>query len=281
MSYIDPLRAEIAARTALCRHPRLSSGSSACCGTGLYADQDATVTATFNFQNSFQIGGVALTATATELNNLVAETYELNDLEDCTAVGTSVYVGTSNPAVASPPADNTVVGNGAGAAIVSGTRNTLVGTTAGSGITTGRNNTVLGYGATASAPTVSHEITLGNASVNALRCGVTAIASLSDRRDKTDIVDSVYGEEFINRLRPVQFRWQTREGAAKDGSSQVGFIAQELQDAMPDGENAVLDLVYESNPDRLEAKYGNLVPIMAKAIQELSAKVAALEAAQA
>jgi outer membrane murein-binding lipoprotein Lpp len=37
-------------------------------------------------------------------------------------------------------------------------------------------------------------------------------------------------------------------------------------------------LVYESNPDRLEAKYGNLIPVLAKAVQELSAKVAELEA---
>jgi hypothetical protein len=39
-----------------------------------------------------------------------------------------------------------------------------------------------------------------------------------------------------------------------------------------------LDLVYESNPERLEAKYGNLIPVLTKAIQELSAKVAELEA---
>jgi hypothetical protein len=35
--------------------------------------------------------------------------------------------------------------------------------------------------------------------------------------------------------------------------------------------------VLDDNPDKLEAKYSNLVPIMAKAIQELSAKVEDLE----
>jgi len=34
----------------------------------------------------------------------------------------------------------------------------------------------------------------------------------------------------------------------------------------------------DENPDRLEASYGKLVPILTKAIQELSAKVTALEA---
>jgi hypothetical protein len=47
-----------------------------------------------------------------------------------------------------------------------------------------------------------------------------------------------------------------------------------------------LDLVYDVNPERIEAKYGNLIPILTKAIQDLSAandalttRVAALESA--
>ena len=57
----------------------------------------------------------------------------------------------------------------------------------------------------------------------------------------------------------------------------MGFIAQELQAAMPNGENDILDLVYESNPEHLEAKYGNLVPILTKSVQELAEKSAVLE----
>lgn len=272
MSFDKTILSEIAARTDLCKAKNCISLTPSSCDGCLLPDVNATVTATYNFQNSFQIGGVQLTATATQINNLVDHEHSLDDLTDCTAVNNSVYVGTSNPAVPSPPADNTVVGSAAGAAIESGgVKNTLIGSAAGAGITTGTNNTVLGYNASASGPTASNEITLGNADVTTLRCADTTIASLSDRRDKTEIVDSVYGEEFINRLRPVQYRWKTREGAAKDGKRRVGFIAQELRDAMPNGENEILDLVYEANPKRLEAKYGNLVPILVKAVQELSA----------
>ena len=64
---------------------------------------------------------------------------------------------------------------------------------------------------------------------------------------------------------------------AKQGKKRVGFIAQELQEAMPNGENEILDLVYEINEDRIEAKYGNLIPILVKAVQDLSAKVKELE----
>ena len=39
-----------------------------------------------------------------------------------------------------------------------------------------------------------------------------------------------------------------------------------------------MNLVYESNPDKLEATYGNLIPTMVQAIKELSTKNEALEA---
>ncbi len=71
--------------------------------------------------------------------------------------------------------------------------------------------------------------------------------------------------------------WDTRDGNTKDGSTRVGFIAQELL-ASCDGNNAVLDLVLDDNPEKLEAKYANLLPIMAQAIKELSTKNDALEA---
>ena len=38
------------------------------------------------------------------------------------------------------------------------------------------------------------------------------------------------------------------------------------------------DPIYEVNPDRLEAGYGKLLPVLVKAIQELSEKNDALEA---
>jgi len=64
---------------------------------------------------------------------------------------------------------------------------------------------------------------------------------------------------------------------SKQGKTRIGFIAQELQEAMPNGENEILDLVYDVNENRIEAKYGKLVPILVKAVQELSAKVKELE----
>ena len=196
------------------------------------------------------------------------------------AIGTEALY--SHTQSSSSDGSNIAIGYNAGREITSGYRNVTIGVKAGSSgtndLTTGYNNTVIGYHAAASAAGVNNEITLGNSDIVTLRCADTTIASLSDSRDKTDVVDSSYGLDFINTLKPRQFTWETREKVpSKDGKTRVGFIAQELQEAMPNNENEILDLVYESNPDRLEAKYGNLVPILVKAVQELTDKVNFLE----
>ena len=70
---------------------------------------------------------------------------------------------------------------------------------------------------------------------------------------------------------------ESDKNCAKNDTVRAGFIAQELQESMPNGENNILDLVSEQNPERLEIKQSNLIPMMVKAIQELQAKVSELE----
>ena len=83
----------------------------------------------------------------------------------------------------------------------------------------------------------------------------------------------------MNTLRPVKFKWATRDGNVKDGKYRAGFIAQELQALESSTSVDYLDLVLDDNPDKLEATEGHLLPVIIKAIQDLSAKVTALEAA--
>ena len=156
-----------------------------------------------------------------------------------------------------------------------GGSNTGLGKAAGSTITSGSNNTCVGQSSQPSSATANNEFTLGNSSISNLRCNDTSISSLSDRRDKTDIVNLTTGLDFLNTLQPRQFKWQTRDGNIKDGLIRAGFIAQELQEAQKDFD--FLDLVMDNNPDKLEAKQEHLIPVLVKAIQELSAKVTALE----
>ena len=163
--------------------------------------------------------------------------------------------------------------------ITTGTENTFIGHYS-AGVIDKSNQSSFGNGAIC---TDKNQITLGNSNVDTLRCADAQIATLSDLRDKTNIVDSPYGLDFIDTLRPVQYKWERRklvdgdENCNKNGKTRVGFIAQELQAAMPNNENEILDLVYDVNPERIEAKYGNLIPIITKAIQELNEKIKILE----
>jgi hypothetical protein len=175
---------------------------------------------------------------------------------------------------------NVAVGANAGKYITTGQNNTFIGRTAGASgynMTTGSNNTVIGFGSDGSTQTISNEITLGNSSISTLRCQVQTISALSDRRDKKDIEELPLGIDFINTLKPVKFTWNMRDGA-KVGQQEAGFIAQDLDEAQIDADaEDYLSLVLKNNPEKLEASYGKLVPVLVKAVQELSAEITTLK----
>lgn len=88
----------------------------------------------------------------------------------------------------------------------------------------------------------------------------------SDARIKSNIHDIEYGLDAVMASKPRSF--------FKNGSDkpQVGFTAQELQKVIP-------DVVYGSDDEQYTVDYGSLTAVAFKAIQELAAKVTALEAA--
>ena len=231
------------------------------------------------------VGASALRDNVTGISNtaLGSDALLLNKVDYQTSIGwatlTAVTTGGSN----------TAVGSGAGLGITTGSQNTIIGTFAAgltTILTTGSNNTVLGYGALTATATSANSVTLGNSSIATLRCQVTTITALSDFRDKTEINNVQIGLSFIEKLRPVTFKWDKREwyndgnrdGSKKEDTLRIGFIAQELKE-LQESENATyLNLVLEDNPDKLEATPGNLMTPLIKAVQELSAEVKTLKA---
>jgi len=173
--------------------------------------------------------------------------------------------------------NNVCVGKSSGTILTTGTNNVFIGGNAGDS-TTGSNNVCIGDNADPTNGTVSNSVTLGNSSITALRCAVQTISSLSDGRDKTNVQELPEGLAFIDSLNPVKFQWQTREGIPKDGTYEAGFIAQDLQSAQTASNADYLGLVMDENPERLEASYGKLVPMLVKAIQELKSEVEQLKA---
>lgn len=211
----------------------------------------------------------------------------------CTS-SNNVGVGTYTLGSATSASYNTAIGVYAGYAVTTGSSNVFIGKHAGyvsQPTTTGSANTFVGYQAGGNSSsmqnstslgslalcTANDQVTLGGSSISALRCQVTTITALSDERDKTNIKDIPAGLNFLEAVRPVEYDWNMRDGG-KVGVHDFGFIAQELQKAQKDTGIIVPNLVYDVDEDRLEAGYGALLPIMVKAIQELSEKVKQLEA---
>ena len=89
----------------------------------------------------------------------------------------------------------------------------------------------------------------------------------SDRLFKKNIEDSSYGLEEVNSLKPRRFYWKDE---TKSKVKQIGFIAQELEEILPEAVRG-----HEGNKSIMD---NSLIPVLTKAIQELSQQVTDLKA---
>jgi hypothetical protein len=180
------------------------------------------------------------------------------------ASGTATTSGSYNIAIG----EQTLTDN------TTGSQNTAVGTAAQAGGTSLTNVTVLGYGATG---TTSNQVVLGNSSVGSLRCQV-ALTVVSDERDKVRLAD-VPGLDFVNGVDAFVGKWNKRDGSENPEGSFAFLSAQNLQQLQSQF-NVDLGLVDATRPEQLTATYERMIPVLVKAIQDLSNEVAALKAAR-
>ena len=109
-------------------------------------------------------------------------------------------------------------------------------------------------------------ITSGGANVRVQSDGLLQ-RDTSSKRYKNTITDATHGLADLNKLRSVTYKGNN------DGDTIIGgLIAEEVHDA---GLTEFVDYDSDNQPDAL--KYGNMVSLCIKAIQELSAKVETLE----
>jgi len=92
----------------------------------------------------------------------------------------------------------------------------------------------------------------------------------SDARLKTNIVNTPYGLSTVMKLRPVNYTM------VKGGEAQVGFLAQEVQKIVPEVVSGTEGDITKG--ETLGLSYGNLVPVLTKAIQEQQSEIEALKA---
>lgn len=122
----------------------------------------------------------------------------------------------------------------------------------------------------ASSTSASNEVTIGNGLHTAYRMYAAGWSNVSDSRDKKNIRPITEGIDLINKINPVRFEWDTRDGTRTEVEDS-GFIAQQLQEALGDA-NDYLKVVNESNPEHLMVTKDGLYPVIIKALQELSAE---------
>ena len=112
----------------------------------------------------------------------------------------------------------------------------------------------------------------GNRAVYSTSTGLLTNTS-SDARLKTDIspIGSTEALALVGALHPVRYNWtdQERRGAQRE----IGLIAQQVAPHVP-------EVVGTNDDGTLSLDYPKLTALLIGAVQELTARLAALEAAQ-
>ncbi len=160
-----------------------------------------------------------------------------------------------------------------------GDANTAIGNFAGSTVTSGSKNIIIGHNGAPDTPVYSvttedNRVVMGTTAITNAYIQV-AWSAVSDARDKTNITALPVGLEFVKQLNPVSYQFkESRDSEVPHGPVRYGFLAQEILAA--EGENPVI--VDTEDPEKLKVTNDYMNAIFVKAIQELSAKVEALEA---
>jgi hypothetical protein len=203
------------------------------------------------------------------------------------------------------------VGYAAGQQVTTGDKNTLIGSLAGDAITTGSNNTLVGMGTEPSSATSGSEIVLGKGTIglggynftfgkdngsdrvyNQFSSNAT-FTRVSDERYKKEIqTNTDCGLDFINDLRTVTFKFKAKSEipdtlpdydaeatTATHTDKLYGVIAQEVKAALDTHNITDFGGHHEDPKTGIQgvAQSMFIYPLI-KAVQELSAKNAALEA---
>ncbi len=143
-------------------------------------------------------------------------------------------------------------------------------------------------------PTATSAYSLGDSSYRFHTIYSNNNLNTSDENLKNTITTSDLGLGFINKLRPVSYKWNQYEGQISDTKTHYGFVAQEVETVLTSESKTLDDFAGVFKPDDYKtdgtggamalAPTEFLSPLI-KAVQELSAevdtlktKVAALEA---
>jgi len=243
--------------------------------------------------NHTAFGSVALTANTTGTDNtaygfraLTSNTTGIVNvaigsaaMRYCTTGGNNAAFGAIALQNLTTGNDNVSCGNNAGGSLTTGSRNTLIGRGAQASAVGGNDQTVVGEGITGKGDDTAF---IGGTNGAYNEKNVTTWETTSDRRIKRNIEDNHQGLAVIERIRVRNFEYRLpdeidpelpRSAAIDKSGVQIGVIAQEMQEVLPECVTANSTGVLSVNTDPLLWHLIN-------AVKQLSARVAELEGKQ-
>src|SRR4030095_570358 len=149
--------------------------------------------------------------------------------------------------------------------LTSGQINTGIGWYAGSNITTGSLNLAIGNNSRVPNGTGINQVRIGDNYVSYAGINV-AWTITSDRRFKSNIVNSNLGLCFISKLRPVSY-FRINDEKQK---TEYGLIAQEVEEVLKQEGVDNSAMITVTDEGKYELRYNDLLAPMIKAIQELN-----------
>lgn len=124
------------------------------------------------------------------------------------------------------------------------------------------------------SPAINNSYTLGDATYRFTEVYATnGTINTSDKREKKEIQDSNLGIIFINKLRPVSYKWNT----GVDNDVHYGLIAQEAERVLR-AEKKTSIVSYDKKSDRYGVRYSELISPLIKAVQEIYKNYLGIEA---
>jgi hypothetical protein len=99
----------------------------------------------------------------------------------------------------------------------------------------------------------------------------TIVQGLSDSRVKTNVVSMTEGLDKIDQIRPVTFDWVPTENVSDREGADFGFIAQELEEVLP-------EVVHTRGDGYKTVMYEKVVPVLVQAMKEQQTMIEALRA---
>ena len=123
---------------------------------------------------------------------------------------------------------------------------------------------------TASGSTTAYAWQVNSSTVGSITFASTGVTYLttSDQRLKTDIEPIADGTEKLMAMNPVTHKWK----AEPEADAVVGFIAQEMQEIVPEAVSGDPD-----GEEMMSMDYGRITPVLVAALQDAHKKIEALE----